>query len=299
VIFSSSWTHIMEKSLVQYCLARFEEFFSQHIPHVPEKCNLLEESDYEEIFLENNVLFHQILGITVSKEKRMEYIRCSDCGMSSRHIQSKRMYVGDVILLSILFVWDDLPDELVEKHYGEAVKEVQRIAEKYFEPRYHDLVIRNTVNGLLCNTKTRKNEFKKKLFQTSLSMYWNARGIDSGLFLWISLAAPIYLNDDLVDWVNAQLPLQLMTKGICLVNDVLSFNMEQKETDAPNCLYFTDVQDREKFVLFLEAHLKEVGEDIQVIKTLPQPIQNVMLDLLYGHFLWSRDSPRYKMWWTD
>jgi len=284
----------MEESLIRYCLLRFEAFFSQHIPHLPQRVNLLDANDYAEIIKENNNFFNKALGIFVPNERWMEYIKFCEWTVSARNIKSKKMFVGNVVFHNFFFLWDDLADDVVERYYEDAVKEISRIAKKYYEPQYQDSVIRECLHWITYETKLRKTQILKRLFNTSLSMYWNSRMMEGGSHMWIALTAPIYCNDDYLRWASTTIPSQLITKGMFFVNDVVSFNKEIQQKENPNSLYFADLLIREKFIHFSEAHLKEIGEDIQAIKSLPEPAQSILLDGLYGNFLWTRDTPRYK-----
>jgi len=284
----------MEESLIQYCLLRFKAFFSQHISYVPQRCDVLDANDYAEAITETNIFVNGVLGITVPNERWMEYIRFCEWTVSARNIKSKKMFIGNVILHNFYFLWDDLADDVVEYYYEAAVKETKRLAEKYYEPQYQDTLLLHCLNWLYYETKLRKTEIRKKLFDTSLNMYWNARMMEGGSHLWIGLTAPIYCNDDYLRWTSTTIPSQLITRGIFFINDVVSFNKEKQQKETHNSLYFADLQHRGNFISFLDSHLKEIEEDIQAIKSLPEPSQSILLDGLYGNFLWTRDTPRYK-----
>jgi len=287
--------------LILHCLASFEAFFSEHFSYVPKRCDLLNQTDYDELIQDNNSFFNQVIGVTVSNEKWIDPTAFCEWVVSVRNIRSKRMFMGFVAVLNFIFAWDDLPDEVLERYLEEALKHGKRLVLKYYEPQYQEVVVRECNYFILRECKLRRTEIKKRLFGSNLGMYWQARGWDAGIHITFAAMAPAYQNEDLMFWIDSGIAYQLTTKGIAFINDVFSYNKEKlrKEVGTANSLHFTDVKDKGKFIPFLKAHLKEIEEDVRAIKALPEPAQSILLDALYGQFLWSKDAPRYTVGWID
>jgi len=285
----------VEESMRQYCLDRYGEVLSQHISYVPTKCTMLDATDYEELIKQGNIATKNMVpGITVSKERWMAYTRMTEWMASSRHIKSKRMLIGTILINNLYFMWDDLSDDLVKRYHLDACKETRRLVETYFEVQYRAHVLQELLNWLVIDTKLRKTETSKKLYNTSLHTYWQVRVMESGCHGWLSLSAPIYQDEGHIEWLKLMIPSMLTVKALAFINDVISYDKEEEQDENPNALYFVDIHDREKFTAFFEMHLKEIEQDLCVIKTLPEPTQSICLEAIYGHYLWAKDTPRYK-----
>jgi len=214
--------------------------------------------------------------------------------VSKRSLKSKKMFMGAVILNNLNFIWDDLTEEMAKKHYLDAMKEAKRLVEKYYEPQYRAYVLVEEENFITVDAQMRDKEVMKKFFCTNVDLYWTARLMESGIPCLVALCAPIFQDEGYFHWIRLLLPSQLIVKGIMLVNDVFSFDKESMEKGNPSCLHFTDVHNREKLIAFLEGQLRAVEGDIQAISFFPVETQNILLDMVYGHYLWARDCPRYK-----
>ena len=86
----------------------------------------------------------------------------------------------------------------------------------------------------------------------------------------------------------------MTTRGLTIVNDFYSFDREVRLGQITNCFRLCDVTDETAFKEFFQARLDDMTEDIECIKAFDQLSQDVLLDLIYGNFIWTTSSKRYK-----
>jgi len=75
----------------------------------------------------------------------------------------------------------------------------------------------------------------------------------------------------------------------------MSFHLIEKKAqkEVANCVYFSDYQNKEKFVEFFDKHIRQIVEGFNIAKSLPDMSREILLDSVYGHYLWARDTIRY------
>jgi hypothetical protein len=284
----------MDIQLRNYCIERFVETFSSNIPHKPERCTLLTQQDYKDLIEEANDFAIKIGVPKLTDERWICYMTMIEFMVSSRNIKSKMMYVGVIALNNLTFLWDDLSDDIVERNLALGIEEAKRITEKYYEPQHHDLVFNATKQWVHYDTRIRRMNTKKLLFGSSVDTYWKFRLIDSGTNYFILVSAPIYKDDFYLELAKMMIPSHVNLVGYMFVNDVVSFNREKQQKEVANCLYFSDYTNKDKFINeFFNNHIRQIVECINIAKSLPDTSRDILLDSVYGHFLWAKDTIRY------
>lgn len=262
-------------------MEEIEEIFSSSCSK-PAKMNLTNNEKIE-IIKESNK-FSNLLNINISNDRWLTYIEMSCWSVSNRHIKSRKMFIGAIILNNMTFFWDDLEDKFIEFNKHILLENLYEICEKYYEEKYIKNVFEASKQWVDHDAYFRSKEIRK-LLCSNLHTYWQYRLIDSGLHYWMKITAPIYKNEEYSTLVDIMILSQLLLKPFMIVNDICSYYKEKYYNECSNFLNITND---------INSQINDIKHNIKCIKNFNKTISEILLDKIYGHYIWSNNTKRYK-----
>jgi len=275
---------------MQYCRRSFLQLFSEFTT-APRK-HALTSDEVAEVLEISNALA-QLFNVCVPQERWLVYMDMACWLTSARHLKLREVFKGICAINNLTFFWDDLHDEFLP-HESLVLEEAYKVCERYFPRQVVDSTYFYIQQWLEFDSFTRNSPLRELLCQASLESYWEFKLIDSGVPYWLGITAPVYDDPGMVRIIRTGLPAQLLLRPIMVVNDVYSYDKEKQLGEVSNFLYHANVAEEREFRALFEHHLQQMRRDIMAMKWLGERLNNILLDLIYGHFLWSDSTYRYK-----
>lgn len=255
--------------------------FSNNIS-IPLKIELSNKEIIEIINRSNKLA--NIFKTNINDNRWLTYIDMSCWMVSNKNLKNRKSFIGSVILNNMTFFWDDIKDDLVENKTYIILNELYEVCKDYYNVRYIKKVFEAAEQWITHDTYFRVHE-TKKLLCNNLHTYWQYRLIDSGTHYWMKITAPIYENEEYIKLVDIMILSQLVLKPFMVVNDICSYYKEKYYNECSNFLNITNDINR---------HLEDIKHDIKCIKSFNKDISNILLDKIYGHYIWAINTDRYK-----
>lgn len=209
--------------------------------------------------------------------------------VSNKYLKSRKSFIGSVILNNMTFFWDDIKDDLVLNKKSIILNEIHEICKEYYEIKYVEKVFEASEQWINHDTFFRTHK-SKKLICNNLHTYWQYRLIDSGTHYWLKITSPIYKNEEYSKLVDIMILSQLVLKPFMVVNDICSYYKEKYFNEYSNFLNVTNN---------INKQIEDIEHDIECIKSFDNDISNILLDKIYGHYIWAINTNRYKNNITD
>jgi hypothetical protein len=227
----------------------------------------------------NNKYTKKINNYFIDNFKKNNYI----------HDINLKSFIGSVILNNMTFFWDDIKDDLVLNKKSIILNEIHEICKEYYEIEYVEKVFEASEQWINHDTFFRTHK-SKKLICNNLHTYWQYRLIDSGTHYWLKITSPIYKNEEYSKLVDIMILSQLVLKPFMVVNDICSYYKEKYFNEYSNFLNVTNN---------INKQIEDIEHDIECIKSFDNDISNILLDKIYGHYIWAINTNRYKNNITD
>ena len=256
----------------------------------PYEKNVFSKDECIEIIDRSNQLTKRF-GISVSNARWSTLIDMMCFMTSKRETRSQKALKGAAILNNMTFFLDDLSNDLVKDGALEVVMdEIGKAVREYYLPGDVDRVIAAARQWATLDTIFRDSPTQKLLARNSY-VYWQARTIESGTHYFLVATSPVYQNPKFSQLVDLMIPAQQAVKPTMLVNDLVSTYREKVYKEDYN--YFLN------FAGDMNRDMEDVKHNLEVIKSLGDDVSDIVLQKIYGNYLWARSSPRYRNEITD
>ncbi|MFJ1866892.1 hypothetical protein ACIOD1_19970 [Streptomyces sp. NPDC088097] len=269
---------------------RFQEVFTRDFPSAPRMCPLSAQELREVIDACNEAVAP--LGKTISDERWISYMDVVRWSQSARHIKDMEAFKAVCILNCVTFVWDDMDPALHD--FDAFLPQIRRICEKYYTEQDAWFAYEAARAFVVSDNMFRDSDTKKALCATSPEQYFRFRVTDVGVDFWMKMSYQIYGHAPFSEHAKTGLAARMTTRGLAIVNDFYSYDREVALGQVTNCFLLCDVGDDEEFQAFFDARLADIEEDVRCIKTFDPVTRDIMLDLIYGNFVWTTGNKRYK-----
>ncbi len=140
----------------------------------------------------------------------------------------------------------------------------------------------------------RDSPIKEVLCTTSPEQYFRFRVTDVGVDFWMKMSYPIYRNAQFTEHAKSGLAARMTTRGLAIVNDFYSYDREVSLGQITNCFRLCDVSDQAAFEEFFQRRLDDIVEDVECVKSFDAVTRDVLMDLIYGNFVWTTSNKRYR-----
>ncbi|MBT2405888.1 MULTISPECIES: hypothetical protein [unclassified Streptomyces] len=280
-------------SMMQYweeSTRRFRELFTREFPHEPTMCELDDGELREVIDACNRAV--EPLGKSISDERWISYMDVVRWGQSARHLKDIEAFKAVCILNCVTFVWDDMDPALHD--FDAFLPQIRAVCEKYYEPEDAAFAYEAARAFVVSDHMFRDSDIKRALCTTSPEQYFRYRVTDVGVDFWMKMSYQIYIHPEFTEHAKSGLAARMTTRGLAIVNDFYSYDREIALGQITNCFRLCDVSDEREFRRFFDARLADIEEDARVIKAFDPLSRDVMLDLIYGNFIWTTSNKRYK-----
>lgn len=269
-----------------YGIRRIDEVFAEHIGDRPERIELSEAELREVIDACNEVI--EPFGKTVSDRRWVAYLDPL-WNQSSRHLVDRAALKGVCVLQNIAFVCDDLR---VSHGLDAVLPRLRLMCERYYQGEDVWWAYEGARSWMVSDQMFREHP-ARELLCGDLDRYWRFRVVDGGVDWWMKMSYPIFRDPAFTEHAKTGLAARLATRGLMAVNDFFSYDREKGNGEINNCFLLCDVDYEEEFYPFFEARMDEIIDDIRCIKAFDQVTREILLDLIYGTFLWECASERY------
>lgn len=282
---TASMMHYWEEST-----RRFRELFTRDFPHEPRMC-VLDDAELREVIDACNRAVEP-LGKTISDERWISYMDVVRWSQSARHIKDIEAFKAVCILNCVTFVWDDMDPALHD--FDAFLPQIRQVCEKYYEPQDARFAYEAARAFVVSDHMFRDSDIKKALCTTSPEQYFRFRVTDVGVDFWMKMSYQIYRQAEFTEHAKTGLAARMTTRGLAIVNDFYSYDREIALGQITNCFRLCDVSDEREFKAFFEARLADIEEDVRCIKAFDPVSRDIMLDLIYGNFVWTTSNKRYR-----
>ncbi|MGW5864817.1 terpene synthase family protein [Streptomyces sp. NPDC055239] len=269
---------------------QFADAFEQHIGRAPEMCPLTDAELREVIDACNTAVAP--FGRTVSDERWISYMDVVRWSQSARHIRNMEAFKAVCILNCVTFVWDDMDPALHD--FDAFLPELRKICEKYYSEEDARFAFEGARAFVTSDHMFRDSPVKKVLCTTSPEQYFRFRVTDVGVDFWMKMSYPIYSHKEFTEHAKTGLAARMTTRGLAIVNDFYSYDREVSLGQITNCFRLCDVSDQSAFDEFFQNRLDDIVEDMRCIAAFDDITRDVLLDLIYGNFVWTTSNKRYK-----
>ncbi|WP_431774428.1 terpene synthase family protein [Streptomyces cucumeris] len=280
-------------SLLPYreeCTRRFAKLFAHRIGHRPVPLRLAPDELREVIAACNAAVAP--LGATVSDERWISYLEVVCCSQSARHLRDMEAFKAVCVLNCVTFVWDDMDPALHD--FELFLPRLRGICERYYDGEDAWFAYEAARAFVTSDHMFRDSPLKAALCGTSPEQYFRFRVTDVGVDFWMRMSYPVYRHREFTEHAKTGLAARMTTRGLAIVNDFYSFDREASLGQITNCFRLCDVSDRAAFEEFFQDRLDDISEDIRCIKAFDEVSRDILLDLLYGNFIWTIGSERYR-----
>ncbi|MER5638606.1 hypothetical protein ABT095_16785 [Kitasatospora sp. NPDC002227] len=272
------------------CTRRFGEAFTQHIGYAPTMCPMTDAELREVIDACNTAVAP--LGKSVSDERWISYMDVVRWAQSARHVRDMEAFKAVCILNCVTFVWDDMDPALHD--FDVFLPELRKICDKYYSEEDAWFAYEGARAFVTSDHMFRNSSIKAALCTTSPEQYFRFRVTDVGVDFWMKMSYPIYRNAEFTEHAKTGLAARMTTRGLAIVNDFYSYDREVSLGQITNCFRLCDVSNEAEFQAFFQQRLDDLVEDIQCITAFDEVTQHILLDLVYGNFIWTTSNKRYK-----
>ena len=269
---------------------RLEETFSQHIGDPPQPCQL-SDTEWREVLDTCNAAAAST-GLVISDRRWRSYTGVVIAAQSARHLRDREAFKAVCILTNVTFVWDDM--DTPRHDFDRFLPALRTICNRYYQAEDAQQAFEAARTFITSDHMFRNTPLKNTLCTTSLEQYFRFRVTDIGADFWLRMSYPIYQNDRFAAHCRSGLAALMTTRGLTVVNDAYSFVRESSLGQLTNCFYLCPPGDDTAFYAFLESLLDGIVEDITCIKAFDQVTRDVLLDLIYGNFVWTVHNERYR-----
>ncbi|AWZ03666.1 MULTISPECIES: hypothetical protein [unclassified Streptomyces] len=269
---------------------RFRDLFARDFDHRPTMVELDGAQLREVIDACNRAVAP--LGKNISDERWISYMDVVRWSQSARHVQDVEAFKAVCILNCVTFVWDDMDPALHD--FDAFLPEIRKICEHYYEPDEVWFAYEAARAFVVSDNMFRDSDIKRVLCETSPEQYFRFRVTDVGVDFWMKMSYQIYRHADFSEHAKSGLAARMTTRGLAIVNDFYSYDREIALGQVTNCFRLCDVADERAFKEFFDARLADIEEDVRCIKEFDPVSRDVMLDLIYGNFIWTTSNKRYK-----
>ncbi len=269
---------------------RLEETFARHIGEPPQPCSLT-ETEFREVLDVCNTAVAP-LGRAISERRWKSYTGVVIAAQSARRLCDQEAFKAVCALNNVTFVWDDMDPAL--HNFELFLPEVRKICDRYYRGEDAAHAFEAARTWITSDHMFRDSPIKRVLCSTSLEQYFRFRVTDVGVDFWLRMSSPIYRDARFTEHCRSGLAARMATRGLVVVNDAYSFARERASGQPSNCFHLCPAGDDSVFHAFFEALLDGLVEDITCIKAFDEVTQEVLLDLIYGNFLWTANNERYR-----
>ncbi|GAB2713225.1 hypothetical protein [Nocardia thraciensis] len=272
-----------------YITRRFEETLTQHIGDPPQPCTLT-DAEWREVIDTCNTAVAP-LGRTIPDQRWRVYTGVTLAAQSSRHLTDRQGLKAVCALSNTTFVWEDMDSAL--HNFDAFLPELHAICDRYYPAADSPQAYEAARVFITSDHMYRDSPIMRTLCTTSLEQYFRFRVTDVGADCWMRWSYPIYRDREFTEHCKSGLAARMVTRGLTVVNDAYSFRREQSWGQLNNCFYLCPL-DGDGLGAFFDTLLDGIAEDIACIKSFDPITRDVLLDLIYGNFIWTRDSARYR-----
>ncbi|MEU1482130.1 terpene synthase family protein [Streptomyces sp. NPDC005760] len=272
------------------CTRKFTEVFEQHIGYMPQMVPMTDTELREVIDACNTAVAP--FGKSVSDERWISYMDVVRWSQSARHIRDMEAFKAVCILNCVTFVWDDMDPALHD--FDVFLPELRKICEKYYDEDGAQFALEGARTFITSDHMFRNSPIKEVLCNTSPEQYFRFRVTDVGVDFWMKMSYPIYRHREFTEHAKSSLAARMTTRGLAIVNDFYSYDREISLGQITNCFRLCDVSDQDSFEEFFQRRLDDIVEDVECIKSFDDVTRDVLLDLIYGNFIWTTSNKRYK-----
>ncbi|MEU8828385.1 terpene synthase family protein [Streptomyces sp. NPDC048636] len=272
------------------CTRRFAELFAGRIGHRPVP-RALTPDELREVITACNAAVAP-LGATVSDERWISYLEVVCRSQSTRHLRDMEAFKAVCVLNCVTFVWDDMDPALHD--FELFLPRLRRICERYYAEEDAWFAYEAARAFVTSDHMFRDAPLKAALCGTSLEQYFRFRVTDVGVDFWMRMSYPVYRHREFTEHAKTGLAARMTTRGLAVVNDFYSYDREVSLGQIANCFLLCDVSDPAAFEKFFQDRLDDIAEDIRCIGMFDEISRDILLDLLYGNFLWTVGSARYR-----
>ncbi|MFF1377339.1 terpene synthase family protein [Streptomyces sp. NPDC058308] len=269
---------------------QFAAAFEQHIGQAPQMCPLTDDELREVIDACNKAVAP--FGKSVSDERWISYMDVVRWSQSARHIRNMEAFKAVCILNCVTFVWDDMDPALHD--FDAFLPELRAICEKYYSEEDARFALEGARAFITSDHMFRDSPIKQVLCTTSPEQYFRFRVTDVGVDFWMKMSYPIYGHREFTEHAKSGLAARMTTRGLAIVNDFYSYDREVSLGQITNCFRLCDVSNQSEFEKFFKERLDDIVEDMRCISAFDDITRDVLLDLIYGNFVWTTSNKRYK-----
>ncbi|MFF1303022.1 hypothetical protein [Streptomyces sp. NPDC058307] len=270
--------------------SRFAEAFEQHIGHLPQMVPMT-DAELREVIDACNAAVAPF-GKSVSDERWISYMDVVRWSQSARHIRDMEAFKAVCILNCVTFVWDDMDPALHD--FAVFLPELRKICQKYYDEEDARFAYEGARAFVTSDHMFRNSPIKEVLCNTSPEQYFRFRVTDVGVDFWMKMSYPIYQHPEFTEHAKSGLAARMTTRGLAIVNDFYSYDREIALGQITNCFRLCDVSNQDAFDEFFQERMDDIVEDIQCIKSFDEITRDVLMDLIYGNFVWTTSNKRYK-----
>lgn len=231
------------------------------------------------------------LGAQVSERRWMCYTTFVTAAQSARWLRDVDALKGVCVLTAVTFAWDDMDPAL--HSFDDFLPEIRAICDRFYSPGDADIAFEAARSFIACDHMFRESPISRALCTTSLEQYFRFRTTDIGAEFWMRMSYPIYRHEPFTEHCRSGLAARMATRGMAVVNDLYSFAKERGIGQFANCFHLCPPGTAE-FREFLERLLDGVVEDLRCIQSFDRVTRDILADLIYGNFVWSRGNERYR-----
>lgn len=269
---------------------RLEKTFSQHIGDPPQPCQL-SDAEWREVLDTCNAAVASA-GLVISDRRWRSYAGVVMEAQSARHLRDREAFKAVCILTDVIFVWDDM--DTSRHDLNRFLPALRTICNRYYQAEDAQQAFEAARTLITSDHLFGNTPLKNTLCTTSLEQYFRFRVTDAGADLWMRMSCPIYQDDRLTAHCRSGLAALMITRGVTVVNDAYSFARESSLGQLANCFYLCPPGDDTAFYVFFESLLDGIVEDITCIKAFDRVTRDVLLDVIYGNFMWTLHNERYR-----
>jgi hypothetical protein len=267
-----------------YVTNRLEETFARHIGHT--QPSTLTDAEWHEV-VDACKTAAALLHMPASDRLWTPLITAATMTTCSLHVIDREAFKGACILVALATMWEDM--DTASHDFDGVLAELRKICDRYYRGEDVQHAFEGMRTFLTYDHMFRNSSVARALCSTSLEQYFRFRVTDFFLDAWLRVSYPIYRNEMLAEHCRSGLTARMTVRATAVVNDAYTFAREKSRNDFINCFHLAPFDNDTNFRRFFDDIVHGIIEDITCIKEFDPVTRDVLLNVIYGNFIFCRD----------
>jgi hypothetical protein len=268
-----------------YAIDRLTETFARHIGRASEPCVVTDAERHEVADVCETMA--ALMGRSGTDQVWRTLTAAAEVSTNARHLVDREAFKGACIMLAVATMWEDTdPDS---HDFDAVLPELRKVCARYYrdEDAWHSFEGMRTF--LTYDHMFRDSPVARALCSASLEQYFRFRVTDFFLDAWLRVSYPIYRDAMFAEHCKSGLAARMTVRPTVVANDALTFAREKSKGEFVNCFHLAPPDDGADFRRFFDGILDGIVDDITCIKNFDPVTRDVLLNVIYGNFIFHRD----------